>query len=322
MAKIIYDLGFGDPVFAREALSELYQPLPFNVTSNGYPDTYGDQLLVKQIKDYIYSQTGIKYNFVLVTNGATQAIYVLVNLFKYISRDLQLSVNPFHYPYYDKIARESGVKLMGDLPARIFSPVALGNEVLLVDSPSNPTGNIQTGKIGTVYNAIWDAAYHNKIYTDSLATFPETNSMVGSFSKIFGLAGLRLGFIATNDSNLYIIAHNKLDAINCGSNIHGQKIVSDIFDKVDLDVYYRKARGYLDDNRSEMIPLENKLGNRIPVNGMFYPTFFDQTLRYKLDMAGVGYILMQSKQSQLIRFSLGQNPSTTRKAVKALLKIL
>lgn len=322
MKKFQYDLGFGDPVFVRKALAEFYQPLPFNIAKNTYPDTYGDPVLVKQIRDYIYSQTGLKFHHILITSGATQAVYVSLMVFKNINTNLQVSVNPYHYPYYQKIARSLQVNMIGDLPTRIFAPTMLSNEVLLLDSPSNPVGNIQTGKIGTVFNAIWDAAYHSKIYTDHLSMFPETNVMIGSFSKTFGLAGTRLGFLATNDPSFYTLSHSYLDSINCGSNLHGQELVSDIFNKVDVDRFQLKARKYLDDNRTEIIPLENKLGVKIPPNGMFYPMFFDKTLKEKLDDSGVGYILMQAGQSMIIRLSLGQEPETTRKAIKALMKIL
>jgi aspartate/methionine/tyrosine aminotransferase len=315
-----FDLGFGEPVFARQALSQFYQLDVLNILNCEYPNVYGDEILVSNVKKYVESQTGWKPNYIIITNGATAAIHLMCVYFKSYDPDITLQVNNYHFSYYPKIASASGLKICGDLSISGFIKND-GKNIYLIDSPSNPLGSISYGHglHGNFYESMWDAAYHNEIYTDKPNLFPKTNVMIGSFSKIFGLAGLRVGFIATDDSNTYLRVHELNDSINCGINLHGQKTLNNIFENVPLDKYYSKARSFLDDNRTEFSKLESTFGNRIPDHGMFYPTFYDKKLYDSLLAAGINVILVKPLNDKtkdgLIRFNMGQDRDLVKQAV-------
>jgi selenocysteine lyase/cysteine desulfurase len=87
-----YDLGFGNSVAVRKAFLETYKGNFIVFTQDtleqfDYPAHLGDPELIKTTKEVIKRQTGQKYKHVILTNGATGAINIVLNAYKSIGFD-------------------------------------------------------------------------------------------------------------------------------------------------------------------------------------------------------------------------------------------
>lgn len=326
-ANYRYDFGIGEPVFARQALSNFYKGYTVNILDSKYPQDEDNNTLRNNIRNFVKSTTGWKPNYIVITNGASSAIFMVLKMFKdYISDPTYISVNPYHYFGYTKASSVAGVTLKGDLPIRSLNLNQGNDNPYLIDSPSNPLGNSIGGFESTM--SAWDAAYHSSIYTSNLSTFPKSPIMIGSFSKLFGLSGLRLGWVATDDLFYYLTVDGLNGSINYGVNLEGQAIINDVFKKVDLTDYQKTAKMYLDDNRTEFSKLENIFGAKIRKDGMFYSIPFDVSLSTKFSSLGFrtetiyptwGGDGFSYPQERLIRISLGQDRELTKQTVRMLL---
>ena len=66
---------------------------------------------------------------------------------------------------------------------------------------------------------IYGALTQEDIWCESIVDIYEKGISVGSMSKVFSLAGLRMGWIATHDKDAIaaFISHRDYDLISCGS---------------------------------------------------------------------------------------------------------
>ena len=188
----------------------------------GYTESLGDPELRHAIAGlYVH----IAPDQVLAHSGAEEAIFSLMNV----------SLDPGDHvivqaPYYQslgEVARSIGVDVSewrGD-PERAWeldlevleSALTARTKVVVVNFPHNPTGFLPTAAFVRDLSALSDrhgfVVFADEVYrgleldpADRLPAFADVNERavsLGVMSKTYGLAGLRVGWIATRDDRLF-----------------------------------------------------------------------------------------------------------------------
>lgn len=107
----------------------------------------------------------------------------------------------------------------------------LGTKMICINNPNNPTGALMSREILTQIVEIarsvdayvlCDEVYRHltqkNVWCESIIDLYEKGISVSSMSKVFSLAGLRLGWIATHDQNVIktCLSHRDYNLISCG----------------------------------------------------------------------------------------------------------
>ncbi len=192
-----------------------------NVTL-GYTESLGNPILREEISK-LYRN--IDSEEVIVFSGAEEAIFIFMNVL--LKKDDHLIVQ---YPAYQslyEIANAIGCKVtkwvmddenLWNLDLQFLETnITQSTKCIVVNFPHNPTGYLPKKDI---YEKIINLAKTNNIYllSDEVYKFLEYNEAerlpsacdlyekgvsIGVMSKSFGLAGLRIGWIATKDNTLF-----------------------------------------------------------------------------------------------------------------------
>ena len=177
-------------------------PLPINY--NRYPDP-----LQAAVKEKISSIKGVPPKNIFLGNGSDEAIDLLFRAFCEPGRD-NVIILPPTYGMYEVCAEMNNVALKKipltldfqiDIEA-IEEAIDANTKLIFICSPNNPTGNsINRNDIEIVLNnfnglVVIDEAYIN--YAKQKTFIPELTEyanlvIMQTFSKAWGLAGLRLG---------------------------------------------------------------------------------------------------------------------------------
>jgi len=111
---------------------------------------------------------------------------------------------------------------------RLVTP---GTKMICINNPNNPTGALMSTELlqkiveiarGVGAYILCDEVYRHLTQTDewcaSIADLYEKGISVSSMSKVFSLAGLRLGWIATRDMEVVraCLTHRDYDLVSCG----------------------------------------------------------------------------------------------------------
>lgn len=306
----MFDLGFGDSYLLRELLFTYLNPSGYvqaflKKENLGYG--FDDSKIRNYVRSLLKDFTDTDYSSIILTHGGTGGVLASV-------RGLGHKVGVYdetHYIFYPDIFKNAGV-FHSKTDAKF----------LLTSSPNNPTGIISSGNVfkGDV---IWDAVYHTPAYMSrrKLKQKPDHAVLVGSFSKLLGLNGVRVGFVATNN---YILANNIIKAAEIETlNLSNPSLslLNNIVDRVDVNLFSDDAGRLMDDNREEMAKIEYLFSSPVPETGMFYFPKIDKDSIKILNKAGIKYIEGSlCGDPQRIRLSIGQTRDITKKAVSAILK--
>ncbi|NVM18405.1 MAG: aminotransferase class I/II-fold pyridoxal phosphate-dependent enzyme [Candidatus Lokiarchaeota archaeon] len=188
----------------------------------GYTESLGNPILRKEISK-LYSDINPKE--VIVFSGAEEAIFICMNVL--LKKDDHIIVQ---YPAYQslyEIANAIGCKVTKwvmedenhwELDLQFLETnITQTTKCIVVNFPHNPTGYLPEKEI---YEKIINLAKRNNIYllSDEVYKFLEYNEAnrlpsacdlydrgisIGVMSKSFGLAGLRIGWIATKNKALF-----------------------------------------------------------------------------------------------------------------------
>jgi threonine-phosphate decarboxylase len=213
----------------------------------------------KQLEKLIAQQLGISPECVMVTNGATEAIYIIAQLFRH---SCSIIPQPTYSEYADAcrlnkhiITYESGNDIT-DLPK---------DRVYWVCNPNNPSGNVL--KKGFVDYVVRRSPRYTFVIDQSYGTFTkepllEARDMQGlpnvilihSLSRKYSVPGLRLGYITAHPSTILLLRALRHPwsipalSIEAGKFLieQGQPVVSD------LDAYLAETQRL----RSELRKIE------------------------------------------------------------------
>jgi len=148
---------------------------------------------------------------VLVTSGTSPALFMIFSALLETGEEIIMS-DP-HYPCYPnfaqflgarpvriKVEEEEGFQLRPDEIRRKISPKT---RAILINSPSNPTGNLLSGErmqeiaeLGPP--VISDEIYHGLVYGEkehSILEFTDNAFVLNGFSKLYAMTGWRLGYL-------------------------------------------------------------------------------------------------------------------------------
>ncbi|MCX7942972.1 MAG: aminotransferase class I/II-fold pyridoxal phosphate-dependent enzyme [Deltaproteobacteria bacterium] len=187
----------------------------------GYINTDGQYELRELIADMYDS---IKPDNIVVTNGAEESIYLFMNVA--LKKGEHIIIQ---YPFYQslgEIAKYKGVnvsfwELEKDREWRLNLEYLIENirdntSVIVLNMPHNPTGFIVDKKTFTeIINiareknimVLNDEVYNGLEYDPNdrlpyICDLYENGVSIGGLSKAYGLAGLRIGWIASKNKNL------------------------------------------------------------------------------------------------------------------------
>ena len=249
------DLGFGNSVCVREAFLNTYSGSLIVTTQDtlskfDYPPYTGNAELVKKTKNIVERQTGHRYKHVILTNGATGAINITLRTYNLMGYDTCVTRTAPYYLRYPTMIAQAGLNHIHETDHRTMLKT-----VALLDCPSNPLNlNSEIAQPGTP--TILDGVYLNNIYTNGGITLPKHSVYVGSYSKLTGLNGLRIGFIGLDDDSMYERLKAQVMAQYCGLATAESLVAEQLLDGINWELFENRAKHALNCNREEFSKLE------------------------------------------------------------------
>ena len=327
----MFDFGFGDAPGIRSLLTVVRGTgrVDLDLSDLYYHHKTGNPLLVTQLKSLIHRFTGKYYDHVFITAGAEHGINTLLRALRPTLTKLKntnLTAISFESPYFshypDMAARAGYYRVSGGLTGLDY--------IRLIDSPSNPQGIIKANDglaSAMAKYVIWDGVYHNDVYCKNLNFKPAHDFYIGSVGKMLGIPGIRLGWIAFDDTvnkatkkpaDIAIAQeiYSETLGVSGASQISAIKIISE----TNMDYFLKSAASLVDSNRELMTGLEYLSGTKVPDNGMFFYVQTDSSVRALFDRVGVTYIPGEKIGSteDFIRLNLAQTNDLTKKMVMAI----
>lgn len=214
------DLSSGEPTFLQEHLDRFY-PHAFGFaqyrTQKGvsYPPVGGDESLRDALRAYHLRVHGKHYDHVVITTGGKQALLAAVQAQVTLIRPVPGALHhPVPYwPSYPSIA---------DLSGLFFNTHSLNPDgvIRVATAPNNPNGSeFIEGR-----PHVLDAAYCHPLYGAKAPTIAGCTTWSGS--KLFGLSGIRIGWLTTNDKDLAARAADYVEATTSGVSRASQAVLS------------------------------------------------------------------------------------------------
>lgn len=216
--KDCINLSLGDPDFTTD---QRIIDAAFKDASNGYtkyPNFQGDPELRQEIINFYKEEYGVELDDkeVLVTASGSVAMYIAMATL--LDKDDEVILQgPYFSPYPQQVALNGGIPVelptyeeedFQVIPERLESLITERTKAIVVNSPSNPTGNCMTeetmkkiAEIAIKYDLI---VVSDEIYTSfsyqhpfrPFLTIPgmrERTITINSFSKNFIMCGWRIG---------------------------------------------------------------------------------------------------------------------------------
>lgn len=329
------DLTWGESVAVRKAfvknITRPYDYIQFtryDLLDMGYTPHEGDAETIEITREIIKRQTGVEYKYIALTNGCTGAISVALTAF---DRDEYTSVMTSEAPFfrmYPGLIKNCGyshaeIPLSDTLPLSRYS-----KSIVLLDSPSNPQNiihnfsNMAAAELAG-HTVVWDTVYHTRAYVGQVMPDPVKHTVnVGSYSKLTGLNGIRVGWIATNDPLYWERVKETVGNEYCGLSSGQYKILKTILTDFDWELFEIKAQSNLDDNRIQWSKLEKYFGGKaVDPIGMFYYGPADAACKRLMDKAGVLYTLGSKchHNDDYVRINIGQDMDVVKTAVQKIL---
>ncbi len=220
--KNVIDLGAGEPDFDTPEPVKNAAMTAIQKGKTKYTPNTGTIALREAIAATLQSEYGAVYqpNEIIVSNGAKQSVYNAI-LATCNPGDEVILPAPYWVSYPEQIrmagaAAKRVINPDGDdfelTPARLRAAITPKTKLLILNSPSNPTGAVYTtgelqALVGIIrqheFLVLSDEIYLKLVYdgieTTSLCAFPEIRDrliLVNGFSKSYAMTGWRLGYAA------------------------------------------------------------------------------------------------------------------------------
>lgn len=327
-----HDLTWGESVAVREAFLDQNKlcSVQFGLKElleMDYTPFSGDEVLIDHTRKIIKRQTGMSYKHVFLTNGASGGCTVALRAYGKLGYDTVVTNPAPFFTLYPAMADAAGLTHMTRKPIKnSWDP----GSVFLLDTPANPSGkHVSVPDWAQNKRVIWDSVYHSRVYCGVLPPPPNHDIAVGSYSKLTGINGIRLGWIATNHDLEASIVEELIAPEYCGLSKPSMAILSSLLYRFNIRPDYwssfeKQARYKLDCNRTEWARLEKYFGNSpVPTNGMFYYGPMDEGCKRLMEKAGISYKPGSEcgHSDDFGRFNLGQKNEIIASAVKNVLKM-
>ncbi len=312
-----FNLSIGDPIMLQRAY-EVQAPYPLPHSKLTYPPFGGSPELIQLLKEY----HGNGYGYVVIANGCKQALLATAYALKKLTGATTLHHRAPYWPSYPTIAELSGLAFSS---ASIMQPSP--TTLTFNATPGNPDGS----EIVNICD-VWDASYAHALYGS--AGSPAHQVACWSAAKLFGMSGIRVGWLTTNNAAIAQLAAEYVEKTTSGVSTDAQNRLARVVDYVnilDFSQHYQKARAALLHNADVVGGVlwpwctkgEGLIGDR---RGMFAyvtvddPEHFDWALA-RAKVAVVPGIACGGNYGQY-RISCGQNRDYTEAAMSALMSAL
>lgn len=217
------------------------------------PETGSEALCSAFAKKY-----GLAVDQILAGNGTTEFIFALPRA---LSPKRTVIVNPT-YADYHLACNWAGIPVTGftlspdngfvpDLDA--LAATLTGGELVCICNPNNPTGvlipsddlyALANGRKKSIF--LIDESYLPFCRERSLLTYPVLDNMfiLTSFSKIYGIPGLRLGFLTASEKNMRLMGERRKPwGVNRMAQVAGEYLLER------ADPYVEKVITFLEQKR-------------------------------------------------------------------------
>jgi len=304
------------------------------INVNFYPDGLSSEVRVKLSEIYNISAENI-----IVSNGADNIIVLIGQAF--LNRDEEVIIGDPSFPVYESITNLLGAKMVKvplkeykfDLDS-IYRNITDKTKMIIICNPNNPTGTILTkeeleefmDKVSKDIIIVLDEAYFdfvtNSEYPNGLDYVKKNKNIivVRTFSKILGLAGLRIGYAIAPKSligYLYIVLEpfpvNRLAQVGVVAALDDIEYYKNVLDN------NKKGKEYLYNELNKMnlfyVPTE--------ANFIFLKTKIDSNILYK-KLLRKGIIVAQGSiwgYPKFVRVTIGRSREN-KEFINALREIL
>ena len=287
----VIHLEIGEPDFNTPACIKEATIQAFNDNETSYTHSLGDIRLREAICQWHKDKynTIVNPENILVTSGTSPAMLLLFSVL--VNPGDEIIISDPHYACYPNF-----IKFSGAVPVTVpvyenegfqYTPDAIKEKIssktkaILINSPSNPTGNIMSKKrmeeIATlaakegVY-IISDEIYHGLVYDGkehSMLEFTDNAFVFNGFSKLFAMTGLRLGYLISPKKfmrALQILHQNFFICANATAQIAGTRALKSADKDIqNMNEKYNERRVYMIKRLREM-----GLGITVEPTGAFY----------------------------------------------------
>jgi aspartate/methionine/tyrosine aminotransferase len=315
---------WGEPYCVREALKHYYKRKHYSsvdVDAIKYQAYDGNPDLVNLTKKFIKDTTGIDYKYLIITNGTTSALSIVLRCLQRSHGYKTCYTHKYYFPFYPNIIKKNDYEQKTGLYQDHEIELKEKNSLAIVDSPSNPMGDLLL-YTDNYNNIIWDSVYHNPVFINTIPVKPDHRVNCGSYSKCFGITGARIGWIATNSESDYNLFKEENMYETCSVSYFSQNFVLDLMQNTDVDAFMKASRYRVNNNR-EMFDRICYLfdGQAVPENGMFYAVWASPYTVKLLDKLNVKTVQMDSSgNDKFLRFNLAQTNDLTKKAIRYIIK--
>ncbi|HZW55143.1 MAG TPA: pyridoxal phosphate-dependent aminotransferase [Nitrososphaerales archaeon] len=242
----LINLGIGEPDFKTPSFINAAAKRALDRGFSRYTTNAGILELRQELARKLKHENGIEADpkkEIIVTSGATQAIFVLMNCLLNPGEEVILPTPLFSaYKYSVRIAGGVPIEVPMDQRngfsldvGRLQSAVSSRSKILVINSPCNPTGAVfpkdkiveacefaQRNKLFIVSDEIYeDFLYGNTTTHFSPASLPEFSDRVitiNGFSKKYAMTGWRIGYAAGNEEIIRVMTlFNMYNAV-CASS--------------------------------------------------------------------------------------------------------
>ncbi len=252
-----------------------------------YTHSLGDLQLREAICDRYLKAYGVCINpdRVIVTSGTSPAMMLVFAAL--LERGDGVIISDPGYACYPNF-----INFLGAVPVKVpvyeedgfqYLPAAIEEKIednvraILVNSPSNPTGNLLSEETmrtiaGFSQYIISDEIYHGLVYEGKehcILEFTDRAFVLNGFSKLYAMTGLRLGYIIAPEAFVRPIQKMQQNFFICASSL-AQRAGIAALNETDEDVI--RMKGIYDRRRRFMIRRLKELGFGITVEptGAFY----------------------------------------------------
>jgi aspartate/methionine/tyrosine aminotransferase len=288
---------------------------------------YTHSLGLMELREAICEDYRVKYGVevspeqIVVTSGTSPAMLLVFSALLEVGEEVILS-NPYYAcypniirfvggsPVFVDVMEEEGFQYLPEMIEEKLSPRVKG---IIINSPSNPTGNVMSEKrMERIAQfrpfIISDEIYHGLVYegkAHSILEFTDHAFVINGFSKLYAMTGWRLGYVIAPiefirpmqkiQQNLFISASS---FAQWGAVIGLKEAETDV----------RRMRETYDKRRRFLIPKLRELGFGISVEptGAFY--ILANAKRFSDDSYGLAFdILKEAKVGVAPGIDFGTN---------------
>lgn len=274
----VVHLEIGEPDFDTPACVKKEVNHAFECCETSYTHSLGDLRLREAICTYHDRTYGTSINpeRIIVTSGTSPAMLLLFSAL--LNPKDEVIISDPHYICYPNFIRYcQGVPVpvpVFEKDAFQYTPEAIAEKItdrtkaILLNSPSNPTGNVMPKavmeKIVDMANTrgiavISDEIYHGLVYEDvahSLLELTDEGFVFNGFSKLFAMTGLRLGYLIAPESfirPLQILQQNFFICANSVIQLAGASALEHADEETEtMRQTYNKRRRYMIDRLRSM----------------------------------------------------------------------